>query len=176
MNALLAFGRLALAHREKVLLAVMALLCGALAGLTFLPRSNAEAGEDVDIAWDKEPRTIQTFERVHIQNERPLDEVRARLGRNIFRPGGAPGPIGEGDLGIGPVVEAWPNVIVRRVSQPTPGGAWIAQLEVDGRMYIAREGKGFANNQFELQRIDKTRLCVEVLRRLDDEVREFCQE
>lgn len=176
MNALLAFGRLALAHREKVLLVVMALLCGVLAGLGFIPQKNADSAGDVEIEWKKDPRKLQTFEAVKLQNERTLDEIRAQVGRNIFRPGGGTGQADGGGIGLDIAVEAWPEIIVRRVSQPTPGGAWIAQVEIDGRMYIAREGKGFANNQYELQRIDKTRLCVDILRRLDDQTREFCQE
>lgn len=181
MNALLAFGRLVLAHREKAVLVAMILLCGGLALANQLtkadedsPNPDAEATAG-PLKPGSPPREERTYEPAELSNRHSWDEVSDLLRRrpSIFRPGGS---VSEGADGGGGPAEAWPEFSVRNVSQPTPGGVWIAQLEIDGRAYIAREGRPFANNQYELQRIDKTRLCVEVLRRLDDQVREFCQE
>ena len=185
MNAFLAVTRLLLAQREKVVLAVMFLFCASATGLFALQYRKASAGsgdgnngatlEDLVGAWGT-PREARTYEPAQLQNSKPLDQFSATLERrpSPFRPGEGGGPTGPGNLA--PVEQPWPNITVRQVSQPTPGGAWIAQLQVDGKPQIAREGRTFANKQFELQRIDKTRLCVEILRRLDDEVQEFCKE
>ena len=176
MNVLLAFGRLVLAHREKAVLVAMMLLCGGLALATRLasddPGGNGPGPEIPPPT--KSPRTMREYPPARLTNPQSWDFFSRMLERrgSPFRPsvGGGAAAINARD------VEAWPEFRVKRVSQPTAGGVWIAQLEIDGRAYIARENGAFAGNQYELQRIDKTRGCVEVLRRLDDEVREFCQE
>lgn len=179
MNVLLRFGRFVLAHREKAVLVVMMLLCGVLALTVQLSKDDAESSdedlrpEDV-LEWPREPRAARDYPRAQLENDQNFEDLSLLLQqrRSVFRPSAGGGGAGElGDAGE----EAWPVFSVRRVSQPTPGGAWIAQIEIEGKAYIAREGRSFANGQYELQRIDKTRLCVEVLRRLDDQVREFCQ-
>lgn len=182
MNALLAFSRTLLAHREKVVLGLMMLLCATLAMLALRPTEGASSGEeelkreDLDRlmqGWSK-PRSAQAFPKAHLTSDRSWDEASRFLDkRSPFRPGAGSttkaGPVDGGGTD-------WPAIVVRQVSQPTPGGQWIAQVSVAGKAYVVREGRDFYKKEFELVRIDKTRLCVEVLRRLDDEVREFCKE
>lgn len=41
-----------------------------------------------------------------------------------------------------------PAARLRRVSEPIPGGGYVAHVEVGGREYLARQGRAFANQQF----------------------------
>ncbi len=156
----------------------MILLCASLAGLTQLgPNGEDDPDRDRDttiLEPKNPPRKLREYPPAALQNPESWNEVSGLMDRrrSPFRPS-------VGGMGLTddePQDEAWPDIRLRRVNQPTPGGVWIAQLLVDNRAYIARENGSFANNQYELVRIDKTRQCVEVLRRLDDEVREICQE
>ena len=182
MNAFLAIIRFLLANREKAVLGIMLLLCVSMGGLSVLqarqkPTDGARPAltrEEVLETWDT-PRTEHPYPSAALDNTTPFEETARVLERrrSIFRPGEAGSVGGRIDPGDD---TAWPDVVVRQVSQPTPGGAWIAQLEIAGKVHIGREGRTILKGRYEIQRIDRTRLCVELLRRMDDEVHEFCKE
>lgn len=173
MNALLTVGRTLLAHREKVVLGAMVVLCAVL-GLLSVRRETVEPEQVRPPRPPGPPVPPTEYKPYQLENDRSLEDLRKQLeGRtSIFlRAQG-----GGGSAGGGPGVAVWPVIEVRRVFQPTPDGPWVAQLTVDGRSYFPREGQVFANNNLELVRIDRTRKCAEILRRADDATKEFCEQ
>lgn len=125
------------------------------------------------ISSSEEPVKPKAYAPYQLSNEGTFEEVSQALGErsSIFLPYRTPGPHGPNR----PPEEAPPTIEVRRVFQPTADGPWVAQLVVNGKAYFPREGQSFANNAYELVRIDKTRECVEIVRNSDDTTHEACK-
>jgi len=181
LSAILAFLKLIYTHKEKIILGVMIVAFAGVAYTQWKAKNAGEAGgkggtdsggivQPDDNKASPPARKPQSFDVPPVANTYPLDiYARVTTKKDIFEE-----PARERRERGEEKPKEWAQINVKSIFDATRSGSYIAIIEVDKRRRFVKEGEQF--EEYTVQRIDGVRNCLTIVKRGEEEEKEFCRE